>query len=172
MDAAMMRRMFSDVSGRITSQACYLSHRYHIPHDEVLSECYYAFVDACQYHDPTKSRFETWLISRMRFQIMRFIEKQGRLSLREVSFTDYGLVDPVDDRELLHRHVLSDDAITAIALALKPPEPVLNECLRLGGEKKHLCAALRHHFHKHGWSCGRVRKTFLEVREALERYET
>lgn len=171
MDAAVISRAFDNARSRIAEQARYLSRCYHVSHDEVLSECYFAFVDACHRHDPAKSAFETWLINRMRFQIMRFIEKRGRLSLREVSFTDYASeFDPgsIIDARTLHARLLSDDAITAIALALKPPAPVMDHCLRLGGEKRHLRRALRDHLRSRGWSCGRVRRTFLEVREALE----
>lgn len=160
------------VHPRINRVCHYHMSRLPAPKAEVMSECYMGFVDAYYSFDETKgAKFESWLVTKINHRINQWIERiQGKRGHRkhEWSFADYD-VDCFDPPES-ETYRLSEDATLLIAMALKPPQSVLEQALAEGSTKKDLRRALRYYFYGRGWTCGRVRSAFLEVRRALEEH--
>lgn len=146
-----------------------LAHHFKVDEDVARSESYLAFMEAHHTWEPTLSKFDTYLINRMRYRIARWIERKGgtrRYREIPVAFDAYQPTyhDVPEDRY----EALSQDASDVIALALHPPVEVWSDCLFRGGSKRALRSSLRAYLIEQGWSRRRVSDAFADIAEAFE----
>jgi hypothetical protein len=140
--------------------------------DEIESEANYAFVLACQSHDPNRGSLSTWAHSciwgRLRSarylkirESQRLVDYKDEIHSPEQGAVSYFMMDL--------RNIVSENAREVVDLVLDMPEDVAQMSIERGRGPSTVRRSLYKYLTKQvGWSERQVRGTFDEIREALK----
>lgn len=136
--------------------------------DELFSEAHYAFMECVESYDKEKgSKFTTWVyvnvwnrMQRFRIDRINTLKKQKGCDLEKLAMPERFNIAMFMDK-------LSNDAATAVTIALNPTTKMMEEIT------KHRIQMLAHRtcvqieLAKMGWEPKRIHSAFKEVKEVL-----
>lgn len=136
--------------------------------DELFSEAHYAFMECVEsYNKDKNTKFTTWVyvnvwnrMQRYRTDRVRFLRQQKGYDLEEIPMPEKFDIAKFMDK-------LSNDAATAVTIALNPTTGMMKEIELHRSEVVALRTCVQIELAKMGWDSKRIRSAFQEVREVL-----
>ena len=170
MNQAAVTETYSDVERMIGMLVDRCQSRFGGDRDELLSEANIAFMRAYKMFDPKKARFTTYLYHKVWGTLRRHcntrISRQKRIG---------GVVQINEDltptaREFnLHEFskLLTEDAMFVAQIALETPNDLKQVLLTKKLKRPSWIRTLRRHLLDMGWTMGRIKESFAEIKSIL-----
>jgi hypothetical protein len=149
---------------------------YHIPYDDLMSECGEKFMEIYRTHRPESSKFTTWLVNKLRYHLLQVIRDRNihryHFPMEEGS-EEYS---PVDNCSVLYsdfhlfelEEILSEKAREVMDVCLNTPFDVFLAVTAAGdATPTRLKQAIREYLVCQGWESSEVTSCFEEIEEAL-----
>lgn len=136
--------------------------------DDLMGEAGLLFMEACGNHDPSQSKFSTWLYQTVNFGLI----SATRCRRKTKTFVDSDAVESAQERPKSKFNIgeflaeLSDDAMIVARLMLETPAELMAIADNKGGYPHNIRSTVRQALTKQ-WGERRVTKSFAEVKGAL-----
>ncbi len=145
---------------------------------ELQAEANFTFVKSYQSHQPSRSKFPTWLRNNIWYTLLNF-KKGFMYPIRHNKKIEYvPFIHPESSFHEKDENWLTDlmdelgnDAIEIVNLFLDIPESVQEAAMDAGGSGDKIRSNMRRYAKENlGWTARRVRETFSEIKEAVHAY--
>jgi len=158
---------YRDVERLIGQTVNRFANRYGVDEEEAHSVANQTYVSAIEKHDPTRSKFTTYLVRMVWWELQRWQTREKKKSVPTTpahGFRDIQSSIPTRQFDLNDFIVgLSKDAATVVRLVFNSPGGLACAIVWKGGHPANYRSCIRSYLHEIGWGVSRIENSFAEV---------